>query len=79
MLGHYIGVAIVSLLTGAGVVRTLVYVSKNLAPLPPNAGWWATTAYNLVKGLSGLDPNSTILSQGTLAAMGLKIPEATKP
>ena len=70
----HVGIAAVAFLTGGGASRVLIYVSKSLAPLPPNAGWWAQTFYSLVKNLSGLDPNSAIVSQSTLKAMGLPTP-----
>jgi len=63
MANHSRGVmvtAIAGFVTGGGVQRALVYVSKVMPPLPANAGWWAQFCYWLVKGVSGLDPNSTI-------------------
>ena len=63
------------MVTGGGGIRFLIYLSKSLAPLPANAGWWATTFYNLLKNTSGLDPNAHVLSQHTLDAMGLVVPK----
>lgn len=74
----HIGVALVSFFLGGGGVRVLIYISKNLAPLPKDAGFWMTSFYNCVKGLSGLDPNSAIVSQSTLKAMGLPTPTEGK-
>jgi hypothetical protein len=58
----YIVTALSAFFTGGGIVKFLVYVSKNMPPLPSNAGWWKTFGYSLLKGLSGLDPSATIIS-----------------
>lgn len=71
---------IVGLITGGGGVRFLVYVSKAMPPLKPNAGWWAQLFYNLLKNTSGLDPSAAILSQHTVAAIesatGIPVPKS---
>ena len=58
---HYISTRIGAFIAGGGAGRVALYVSKSLAPLPANAGWWKTTAYNILKGASGLDPNATVV------------------
>lgn len=51
-----------SVFSGGAATRFLVYVSSQMPPLPSGAGWWVQFFYKLVKGASGLDPSSTILS-----------------
>lgn len=74
----HIWIALLSFLGGGGSVKYLVYVAKSMPPLPKDAGWWLTFFYSLVKGLSGLDPSSAIISQHTLAAIetqtGMTVP-----
>lgn len=56
--------------TGGGGLRFLVYVSKNLPPLPANSGWWTQFFYAMVKGGSGLDPNSVIVPADAMRDAG---------
>jgi hypothetical protein len=65
----HIGIFLTAFISGGGLVRVAIYVSKNLAPLPKDAGWWATTFYNLVKGASGLDPNSSVIPQHAMQVL----------
>lgn len=53
--------AVVAFFGGGTLQKLSVYVSKNLPPLPANAGWWKQFFYNLLKNVSGLDPNATIV------------------
>lgn len=53
---EHIDLVIAGFISGGGALRTWNYLSKKLAPLPPNAGWWTTTFYNIVSGTSGHDP-----------------------
>jgi hypothetical protein len=41
--------------SGGGALRALNYISKQMPPLPPNAGWWKSFFYSLMKGASGHD------------------------
>lgn len=43
---------------GGGLLRFGVYVSNACPPLGPNASWTQKFAYNMLKGLSGVDPNA---------------------
>jgi len=71
---------VAGVISGAGGQRFMVYVSKSLPPLPPRAGWWSQWFYNLVKGLSGLDPNAFIVPVNTVRAAGIPVPpEPSKP
>ena len=65
--------------SGTGLTRALIYLSKKLPPLPKNAGFWAQFLYNVVSGASGLDPNASIISPGAVSKiMGAHdAPEAT--
>lgn len=65
----HIGLVAMGFLTGGGLSRLLIYIAKNLAPLPKDAGFWATTLYQCVKGLSGLDPNASIIPQHAMEAL----------
>lgn len=58
---YLIWTTIAGILTGGTFQRFMVYVSHSLPPLPANAGWWQTFAYNLVKGISGLDPSAKVI------------------
>jgi len=64
---------IIIALGGAGVggalLRIGVYISHSLPPLKPNAGFWTTFAYNIIKGLSGVDPSATILSPTAMSSL----------
>lgn len=51
----------ITFVLGGGGIRVVIYVAKKLPPLPKNAGWWAQFGYALVQGLSGLDPNASIV------------------
>lgn len=69
---------LVSFISGNGLSRILIYLSKKLPPLPKDAGWWAQFAYNLLGGASGLNPNSFIIPPGVVSRiMGRDAPEAT--
>jgi hypothetical protein len=58
---HYISTRIGAFVAGGGVVRVLVFMSQSMPPLPAKAGWWATWIYQVMKGVSGLDPNATVV------------------
>lgn len=76
----HIGLALSGIIFGGGGVRFLIYVAKKLPPLGKDAGWWAQFAYNLVQGLSGLDPNSAIVTQSQLKELtGVSIPAMPEP
>lgn len=53
--------AVSAFITGGGIQRFLVWVSKSMPPLPSGSGWWKTLFYNLMKGASGLNPSATIV------------------
>ena len=53
---------IAAFVSGGGVVKFLVYLSKAMPALPANAGWWKQLGYSLVKNASGLDPSATIIN-----------------
>lgn len=57
------------ILLGGGGARFLIYLAKQLPALPPNASFFATFAYNIVKGASGLDPNSRILTPAMMQSL----------
>lgn len=65
---HWI-IAIGTFLGTATFQRFLAYIASAVPPLKPGAGWWATFAYNLLKGATGIDPNATTLSPTTMANM----------
>ena len=53
--------AITGFVTGGGLQRFLVYVAHVMPPLPAQSGWWTQLFYAMVKGVSGLDPSSTVV------------------
>lgn len=54
---------VVAFITGGGLVRFAAYVSNAVPPLPVGAGWWSQFGYQLLKGLSGVDPNTPSAKQ----------------
>ena len=75
----HILIGVVSFLSGGGILRVGVYVSNALPPLPATSGWWAKLFYNIVKGLSGVDPNAAApLSSSASSASAASIASLTK-
>lgn len=58
-------------LAGTAGTRVLIYVSKQMPPLPKNAGFFTAWAYRVMKGASGLDPNKSLLDPSILKAAGV--------
>ena len=57
----HLDILISGFVTGGGAFRVFNYISKSLAPLPPNASWLQTTLYNLISGTSGHDPKNNVI------------------
>lgn len=53
---EHIGLVVSGFVTGGGAVKWIRYISENLEPLPPTAGWWSKQLYRLVAGASGHNP-----------------------
>ena len=51
----HIDLMITGFISGGGAMRVILYVARQLPPLPPSSGWWATLCYKLVSGLTGHD------------------------
>jgi hypothetical protein len=64
-MGGLLFTTLTAFLTGGGAVRLMLYISKAMPKLPPNAGWWTQFLYAIVKGASGLDPSATIVVAST--------------
>lgn len=55
----YFWTHIMGFVAGGGLVRALAYISNAVPPLPAGSGWWAQFGYGLLKGVTGVDPNTT--------------------
>lgn len=62
-------IATSSVLSTGAALRFAAYVAKALPPLRPDAGWWATFSYNLLHGVTGIDPSSVTLSPTAMSAL----------
>lgn len=66
---EHVVIALSGAVGGGGLLRVGVYISHSLPPLKPDAGFWKTFAYNLIKGLSGVDPSATVLSPTAMSSL----------
>lgn len=55
---HEVWSMVSTFIAGGGLVRFGHYVATQMPPLPANAGWFTTFLYNMVRGLTGHDPNA---------------------
>lgn len=58
-LRHVVISSLGGLIAGGSLMRWANAIVKSMPPLPSNAGWWQTWAYNSLKAVTALDPANT--------------------